>query len=376
MAGRLVLRETECFQPSVFSVFELGNRKERVMGIMSNKVTRRIALGSIAGGLGGAALVLRALKGRYEVAVPEGSDPGNAAENYYRNVRPATFEPKEPGSYAEEWNQVYRATNVSIKTSDVLSSPTLRFTAQAGVDFRVISVSASYDQRRSHDAQYPQPPARYSVTKGQVLSIQPIDDSRLALLIRAEQMSTISQTSQRELPGGKCVIVPYDFTRDYYELVGDTPRKVARSKVNIPCALLGAYLTFRYPAGTALSLGAKWTNPKTSDSSDGSLACEVEGFAEVAGKQTVTIRGEKQVSYKPAPAVLLRTGSQKHTQKELDEQAEQLLRKIKEEQPALATEGVHKVAYLDLATGLTLRQELTVVDAHTTTVTVTQVLDA
>jgi hypothetical protein len=31
------------------------------MGIMQNKVTRRIALGSLAGGLAGAALVLRAL---------------------------------------------------------------------------------------------------------------------------------------------------------------------------------------------------------------------------------------------------------------------------------------------------------------------------
>lgn len=40
------------------------------MDIMSNKVTRRVALGSIAAGLGGTALVLRALKARYDVAMP------------------------------------------------------------------------------------------------------------------------------------------------------------------------------------------------------------------------------------------------------------------------------------------------------------------
>jgi hypothetical protein len=36
------------------------------------KLTRRVALGSIAGGLAGTAVVLRSLKGRYGVDVPDG----------------------------------------------------------------------------------------------------------------------------------------------------------------------------------------------------------------------------------------------------------------------------------------------------------------
>ena len=86
------------------------------------------------------------------------------------------------------------------------------------------------------------------------------------------------------MPGGECIIVPYGFTRDYYEMVRGTPKKVGRSEVNIPCSLLAAWLTFRYPTDTSLNLGTKWINPKTLDSSDGELSCKVIDFAEVVGK--------------------------------------------------------------------------------------------
>jgi hypothetical protein len=52
------------------------------MGIMSNKVTRRVALGSIAAGLGGTALVLRALKARYDVAMPSGTGTVKVTRKY------------------------------------------------------------------------------------------------------------------------------------------------------------------------------------------------------------------------------------------------------------------------------------------------------
>jgi hypothetical protein len=43
------------------------------MGIMSNKVTRRVALGSIAGGLAAGGLVLRALRSKYHINLPDGA---------------------------------------------------------------------------------------------------------------------------------------------------------------------------------------------------------------------------------------------------------------------------------------------------------------
>jgi hypothetical protein len=43
------------------------------MDIVRNKITRRVALGSIAGGLAGAAAVVQTLKGRYRVNMPSSS---------------------------------------------------------------------------------------------------------------------------------------------------------------------------------------------------------------------------------------------------------------------------------------------------------------
>jgi hypothetical protein len=45
-----------------------------IMGILQNKVTRRVALGSIAAGLGGTALALHALRSRRKI-IPEGDAP-------------------------------------------------------------------------------------------------------------------------------------------------------------------------------------------------------------------------------------------------------------------------------------------------------------
>jgi len=53
------------------------------MGIMQNKVTRRVAIGSIAGGLGSAALVVHALKARYGVPVPSDSGTMKVTQQYY-----------------------------------------------------------------------------------------------------------------------------------------------------------------------------------------------------------------------------------------------------------------------------------------------------
>ena len=338
-------------------------------------MSRRIALGSIVGGLAGTALVIHSLKSRNKIEVPQSDNSASAFEHYCKSVRPATFEKTDLKSYVEEWNHDCHAADVPIKTIRGPSSFRLGFKPQTGLDFRVFSVCSSYKQKLSGDAKYPQPPAWYSVTKGRVTSIDPIDDDRLALLIRAEQMLTKSRFRRQEMPGGECVIVPYDFKRDYYEIVRGASKKIGYSEVNIPCSMLASWLTFRYPTNKALVPGTKWINPQNSDSSDGNLACQVVDFAEVAGRQTVKIHGEKKLSYKPAPMVGVIDGTHKYTQKQLDEEAKQLLNKAKKELPAQVVEMGQKVAYIDLTTGITLRQEETILDLGVTTVTITQVLN-
>jgi hypothetical protein len=63
------------------------------MGIMSNKVTRRVALGSIAGGLAGTVAVLSALKGKYRVDMPDGASVnGSRKLTIYVGGTPTTIE--------------------------------------------------------------------------------------------------------------------------------------------------------------------------------------------------------------------------------------------------------------------------------------------
>ena len=109
---------------------------------MSNKITRRVALGTIAGGLGGAALILRSLKGKYETEVPESGNFGSPIEHYYKSVRHATFKKLDSESFAKEWDHDRHPIDISIKTIRGPSSVRLGFEQQKGLDFRVLSICA------------------------------------------------------------------------------------------------------------------------------------------------------------------------------------------------------------------------------------------
>ena len=89
------------------------------MGIMSNKVTRRVALGSIVGGLAGTALVLRALKGKYTVPAPE-------------------------NKYLTEWENCEQMLSVPVEDITGPSTVALAFKPPVGFECKMIRVSADY----------------------------------------------------------------------------------------------------------------------------------------------------------------------------------------------------------------------------------------
>jgi hypothetical protein len=293
-------------------------------------------------------------------------EKAKALRHYDKSVGPLTLEKKDAETYAKEWDHGRHKVDVSIKTISGPTSLKLGFKPHADFDLPVIAVCASYDQKTSGAASYPQPPAWYNVTAGRATSTDAIEDGKLAIRICTEQMATKSRFHRQEMAGGECAIVPYRFTRDYFQVLGGTPKKVPRSEVNIPCALVASWLTFRYPTEELLAPGTKWINPNNSDSSDGNLSCEVVGFAEVGGRQTVKIRGEKQVSYKPVVTVGRIDASGKYSQQPSHEEG-----------TTQAVETVRKVAYVDLLAGITLRQEITILDPDIgqTAVTIFQVLD-
>jgi hypothetical protein len=211
------------------------------MGIMENKVTRRIALGSIAGGLGGAALVMSALKSRYRVKLPE----------------------KE---YVTEWDKRLKIFAVPISQVDGPPTFTLNLRPQVGLRFRVISFSSSVHGTSSKN--YSDLPTWYTLTdRGRVTVIPPIIDGRPTLEVAApaqtENWRWRQQTEERS--GGTCTVV---WTSDgvngrfeYYETDRGALRKLGPGEVNATCAKIATGLFFGYPAGKPLATGAKWVIP-------------------------------------------------------------------------------------------------------------------
>lgn len=144
------------------------------MGIMSNKVTRRVALGSITAGLGGAVAVLYALKGRYQTELPSGQHGGK-----YR----------EDPNYASDWEKYVKMLDVPIKKIEGPTKCVLSYRPQVGSTFRVISLTASYEEN-IYPVKYPAPPFWYTVTDGKVAVVPPIEDAKPALLVSARELVT------------------------------------------------------------------------------------------------------------------------------------------------------------------------------------------
>ena len=304
------------------------------MDVMHNKVTRRIALGSIAAGLGGAALAIRALKGRYNVNVPE--------------------------RYETEWGKYVKMFDVPIREIEGPSTFTLDLTPQIGMKYRVNYFCASYGPR-SYPARYPEPPFWYTVADGQVAVVSPIVDDRPALLISIQKQLTKGRVVHGDKLGGECVVVPKNGDLDYFDVGHGVPKRVPLGKVNLPCARVAAGLMFGYPKGKALAKGTKWTTPETSSFSI-ELPCEIVGFAEVARRETAKIVAERQLNNQEVQHYIRRSMQRvKKIEKErgssFDADAE-MKSDLEEAIAEKSTRSFRVTGYVDLKTGLTVRHEL------------------
>jgi hypothetical protein len=307
------------------------------MGIMQNKVTRRIALGSLATGLGGAALVIRALKGRYNVIVPDSSR-----------------------KYAAEWESNVKLIDVPIKMIGTPSRSTIAYTPEIGENFRVVSLDASYG-KGSYPAAYPQPPFWYTITDGQASVISPIDSATIAIHISVNHYVTKLGTREIEGPACKFIVGLVNGQLHYFEPDSTIVKKLPRSRVTPACIALGAALVFYYPKKNVLAKGMKWTIPAASHHGI-ELPCEVVGFAEIAGGEAAVIKAERHLSnqeyqrdiagqMKRARENEQKRGSSSHVSQTLAKSLQEI---IKEE----CTQAFQFTWYVDLKSGITVRREL------------------
>lgn len=298
------------------------------------KVTRRLAMGTAIGTIAASPFILRALKGRYQTELPQGE------KQQYQ---------KDP-DYEKDWNRFLEMVDVPIQNIDDLSTITLDLRPQIGTRYRVISVLATYWKRFS-PAEFPSSPLWYSVCDGQATIIPPIVDTEPAILVSAERSFTKNHLNERsdcckDNPVGECVFVPTDNGVDYFKADRGTYSKIPVNGVNIACADLGKAILFGYPQESPLAKGAKWTMPGISGYYV-RLPSAVVGFANVAGKRAVKILATGDID--DAESEYYR--QHRYVSVLMQHMPGNTLLEEPERRP------FQVVAYVDLETGITLRQE-------------------
>jgi hypothetical protein len=269
--------------------------------------------------------------------------------------------PSAGNAYEKEWQKRVKMFDVPIKKIEGPATFTLDFAPHVGTKFRLISLSAHYT---GHRAEYPQPPSMYFFTEGRVTVIAPVEDHRPTMLIRAEKHVIESPRRHVEEPCGECVLAPrpdsIEYWNDYFELGHGAPKKVLAGKVNAAARACSVFaMRPRYiPQEKALAMGMKWLLPEKAHGAE--LPCQIVGFVEVAGKQTVEIVAEKHLNnqeYQRWATWELRQEKEGDiAPKGYDYDAKTKLRVkgIIEDEMTLA---IRHVYYIDRKTGITVRRE-------------------
>jgi len=299
-------------------------------------VTRRVAIGTIIGGIAAVPFVYYFLKGRYAAKPPS---------------------PK----FQKAWANIVKMCDIPIKEISGPSTFTVDYRPRVGAKYRMIS-NLAFNYERIYPNEYPQPPNAYVFTDGQITAISPIVSGRAALLIKAEKQLMRRRDGTNMEPCGECVAVPRKDNSglDYYESGHGASKNIPSEKVNWACRTLGSHLAFNYPNGKALAKGTKWSIPRsleleipTFSDYPVELPCEIVGFAKIEGWETMKITIEKHCNNKEIQEMLNWRMQQTKVEEERKWVKEYLQRVIEEER----TDEFNITAYVDLKTGLNVRYE-------------------
>lgn len=329
------------------------------MGVRSSKVTRRIAIGSIAGGIAATPFVLRALKGRYPTSAPSSQE------------------------YEKEWEEMVRMLSVPIQETPDRTSCVLKIKAYEGMSFRVLHVFADYEES-SRASTYPQSPDFYITSDGTLTSVSPVVAHAPALLLSANRNAThcrIAPTTDE--PAAEYILVPNDGYYDFYQPGASRPTILPLGKIDLTCLLIADSISRFLPKGEELVLGTKWVVPETS-SYCVELPFEIAGFAKLAGRESVKIVAERhldnqEVQHYVACSLQREQRIEKEAGRRFDAD-EKLKSRVRAVIDRNKTMTFSVSRYVDVETGLVVRQELTIgsrfskPDATQTCAVITQLL--
>jgi hypothetical protein len=281
-------------------------------------------------------------------------------------LAPAMTEEKKPAAadqkssagsaYEKEWDKRVKLFNVPIKKTDGPATFALDFAPPVGTRFRMISLVATYPAR----GHFPQLPHVYMVADGRITVIAPVEDNRPAVLIRAQEKVFESPRHHEEKPCGTFVLVPRPDGFDCFDLDHGAPKKVLPGKVNAAALACSGFATRpRYiPNEKSFAVGIKWLLPEKSHGAE--VPCEIVGFAEVAGRETVKIVAEKHLTNQEFQHFITWEHQQEKEAEigpkgfDYDAATKQSVKRIAEKEMTMALRFVY---YVDRKTGITVRCE-------------------
>jgi hypothetical protein len=286
--------------------------------------------------------------------------------------KPAEAGNKSPAAsaYEKEWEERVKLLDVPIKKIEGPPAFTLDFAPPRGMQFRVVSLSANYYRvdPRIERAEYPQPPISYTFNDGRVTVVAPVKDNRPALLVRAQKrvFDVVRRRDgvriREEKPGGECVLVPRADGFDYFELDHGVAKKVLAGKINIAARVCAGFASRPeyIPQDKPLTAGMRWRIPEKLRGVE--LPCEIAGFADVGGRETVKIVAEKHLNNQEYQHFgvweLQREKEDDVAPKGFDYEArtKERLKLAIEKKTTMALRFVY---YIDRQTGITVRSEKT-----------------
>ena len=318
------------------------------MGIMSNKVSRRVALGSIAGGLAGTAAVLSVLRARYSDDAPG------------------------EGTYETDWEKYVRLLDVPIKETAAPASCTLEVRPTEEEKFRVVRISAWYPES-TPEKLVSQPPVTFSAVDGSLTFVPPVIDDKLSVAVHVND----SFSANRRDPGrtddvGKdrlraCIIAFLNGHLGFYDVNGGISEELPRKKVSSGCIDLAEAVVCDYPKGVALKKGTQWKARQTVGGQK-EASFEVTGYATVGRKKTVVAESLRRLDARAVQQKLIRALQEEIKSRKRNGDpplsAAKIAEVMDETKTMVATETARLVIYIGIESGLVLRQESRITYEH------------
>jgi len=298
------------------------------------KIDRRVAIGTMVAGLAGAPLILKALKGKYAKGIPDGAK-------------------KYDAKFKKGWAECLQQIALPSEQIEGPSSFTLRLNVPEERAYDVLVLRCDFPEGSTVESLDPAVfPIWFGRVHAQMRAKRVGRKDTFGLSAKADLYEMLAQYCDpaellrqqgMDTSTGEYVFVPKGNCIGEVILSDGTTRAFPGGDLPPCCALLSSALWSYFPDKMRLKAGAKWEVP-AGVFVEHALPCQVVGFARVAGKDTAVISCEvEQPEFRSSSACVVVVGDGKNTR---------IIKGTK------STDSLRMKAYLDLNTGLPVRQEL------------------